>query len=342
LVARTASGGLVQTGAGLHLPATGLKWDVNGARLSDSIAKWTGSGKKAGYKPAKDTEQLVQVPASKAQTLEKSIKSAVQTLRLSDFLSGVTPQETQKQVERMYAKMDPNDLTQWKQKLAFMEPKSVKAQMKQINHFKNMLENKLSTTPEQDSPKAAKMRDELQELLMKKEALKKRISKEEDKELAKHGIVWHKKAKPGADASQYELSRLSRSEDSHATYTKWLASSAGGHRAATHHRGRQVAAVKPRITAGGYLDWNRKEAKRRELQAKSLVRLRARQARVQALSEQDNTHTRSFRRGRKESDADILQDAMQQDHPDIGASVYQRAAYKVNRWMGGGYVNVYG
>ena len=100
--------GLAQTGGGLALHAP--KWDLGG-RLSDQIKKWSqdGSGGEGarlkaagpGFVPAAGTQQLAQVGAGGAAALSHKIKTAVDTLRLSDFLTGVKPKTVHLQVQAL-------------------------------------------------------------------------------------------------------------------------------------------------------------------------------------------------------------------------------------------------
>jgi len=380
--------GLAQTGGGLALhPA---KWDLGG-RLSDQIKQWDGSGaglKAAGhgFVPAAGTQQLAQVGGRAA--LSQKIKTAVDTLRLSDFLTGVTPKAVQRQVQGLYQKMDPHDTTGWMSREERHRASPAQVQARRVKSYKSMLQRELSTTRDQDSPKAVQMRKELRALLKHKAAVKRSLNaamKKEMHHLSKH--VWTRRPAKNGDNNDYLIKQIASPEDRNANYAQWLQSAKRGSHGRRHRLG------SPRLSAGGQLEW------RRGVHAK----LRQKQARLQKLAEDDTAHSRmqalseddskvgaseiamrqilgkakkaahsyvDREEGEREeehkqaqvgrdfaaphqqlatkrsvgSNLDIVSDAEEGVAPqlDTPESIEQRAAYKVSRWMGGGYVDVYG
>jgi hypothetical protein len=388
--------GLAQTGGGLALHAP--HWDLGG-RLSDQIKKWSqdGSGGEGarlkaagpGFVPAAGTQQLAQVGAGGAAALSHKIKTAVDTLRLSDFLTGVKPKAVQRQVQALYEKMDPHDTTGWMSREQRDRASPAQVQARRVKDYKTMLQKALSTTRDQDSPKAIKMRKELRALLKHKAAVKRSLNAAMRNEM--HHVserVWTPRPAKNGDDADYLIKKIASPEDRHASYAQWLRSAKGG----SHGRRHRVGS--PRLTAGGQLEW------RRGVHAK----LQQKQARLQKLSEDDTAHSRmqalseddnkvgaseiAMRQilgkakkaahsyvdreeeegerkskeenkqaevgrdfaaphqqlAKKPSDLDIVSDAEEGVHPenDTPESIQQRAAYKVSRWMGGGYTDVYG
>jgi len=384
-----AAAGLQQTGAGLALH----KWDITSgrdARLSDQINHWDKSGaslKSAGpgFVPAKGTQQLVQVPGG---DLSKQIKTAVNTLRLSDFLTGVKSNVVQHQVQGLYQKMDPHDTTGWmsRQNLHRMSPAQVQA--RRVKTYKTMLQKELSTTPNQDSPKAKKARKELRELIQRKAALRQSVNAEMRKEMHHTSSkVWTRRAaRNGADDSDYLIHQIASPEDRHASYAKWLRSAKKG------GRGRHHTSGSPRLTAGGQLQWRKQvhaHLKQKQARLQKLSQDDTAHSRMQALSEDENkvgaseiamrqilgkakkaAHSyvdeeedqhdatkqaeagRDFAAPHQQlavkraaiSGMDVVSDAEEGVSPqnDTPESIRERAALKVSRWMGGGYVDVYG
>jgi hypothetical protein len=398
--------GLQQTGAGLHLSS--VKWDIGkgrDARLSDQVHSWDRStesladAKGPGFVPATDTQQLAEVKGG-ARSLSKQMKTAVDTLRLSDFLTGVKPKVVQNQVQALDQKMDPHDTTGWMTRENVHRESPRQVQARRVKSYESQLQRELSTTKNQDSPKAKKERRELRELLKRKAAVKRSLDAAMRKEMhhvSKH--VWTTRRVKAGDDADYLIHQIASPEDRHANYAKWLRSASGSKN--SHHRHTKEV-TKPHVTAGGQLVWHQNV--HRQLQVK--------QARLQALSEDDTTHSRlqalseddnsvgaseiamrqilgrakkaahtwadsedagdshpqqDMRAGRKVADAgselapphqqlaakqsgvaaalnadlsDVEEGVSpQQDTPE---SIRQRAAQKVSRWMGGGYVDVYG
>jgi hypothetical protein len=396
--------GLAQTGGGLALHTP--QWDLGG-RLSDQINKWSkdGSGGEGarlkaagpGFVPAAGTQQLAQVgaglgraAAGGAAALSHKIKTAVDTLRLSDFLTGLKPKAVQRQVQALYEKMDPHDTTGWMSREQRDRASPAQVQARRVKDYKTMLQKALSTTRDQDSPKAIRMRKELRALLKHKAAVKRSLNAAMRNEM--HHIstrVWTPRPAKNGDDADYLIKKIASPEDRHANYAQWLRSAKGG----SHVRRHRVGS--PRLSAGGQLEW------RRGVHAK----LQQKQARLQKLSEDDTAHSRmqvlseddskvgaseiamrqilgkakkaahSYVYGEEEkvgqrkskeenkqaevgrdfaaphqqlakkpSGLDIVSDAEEGVHPeyDTPESIQQRAAYKVSRWMGGGYTDVYG
>lgn len=375
--------GLQQTGGGLALAAH--KWDIapaqRDARLSDQIHAWDKSGvslKTVGFVPAEGTQSLAQVPGGQ---LSKKIKTAVNTLRLSDFLTGVKSNVVQQQVQGLYQKMDPHDTTGWMSRENLHRQSPAQVQARRVKTYKTILQKELSTTPNQDSPQAEQVRRELRELIKRKAAMRKSLNAEMAKEMHHTSSkLWTQRAaKNGADDSDYLIHQIASPEDRHANYAKWLRSAKNsGH-------GRHHSTGSPRLTANGQLQW-RKQVH---------VHLSRKQARLQTLS-QDSAHSRmqnlsesddkvgaseiNMRRilgnakkaahsyvtdrqdrnqahvGRdftaphqqlavkRAASSDIVSDAEKGVSPenDTPESIRERAENKVSRWMGGGYVDVYG
>lgn len=383
---------LQQTGGGLQLPAN--KWNIVGgrdARLADQISQWNkpASLKAAGqaFVPATGTQQLAQVPTESA--LSKQIKTAVNTLRLSDFLTGVKPAVVQTQVQALYQKMDPKDTTGWMSREHVHRQSPAQVQARRVKTYKSMLEKELSTTRSQDSPKAQKVRKELRQLLKRKAAVKRSLDAEMRKDIRHtNPHVWTPRAVRNGDDADYLIHQIASPQDRHASYAQWLRSAKAG------HHGRHHAVGKPRLSANGQLEWRKKvhtqlQQKQARLQALSQSDDTT-HSRLQALSEDDNkvgaseiamrqilgkakkaAHTwvndedeshdekkqaevgRDFaaphqalaiKRSANEMDSDVLSDAQEGVHPEVDTpeSIEKRAAYKVSRWMGGGYVDVYG
>jgi hypothetical protein len=333
-----APGGLVQTGMGLHVPAS--QWRTVGseadARLSDQIAGWDGKAK---------TQDLVQVSGLKGR-----IDSEVKALRLSDFLSGVSPGSTQQQIKRVYAKMDPANTLGWKGMIAWPKTAPSKArQVKQLNVYQQELNKELTTTKRMDSAKAQKVRSELSELLRRRHQLSDEIMSSEHGLKSSSQAIWTQRVKKfGDNMDNMTIKRLARSGDSKATYSSWLRSTlspaaAGKKLSPTAERALDKTirngAPLPRVTADGELQWNGgKHAKgargRHAHPATHHARLKA-HARMQALSE-----------GGAGGNDDSLIDEAEAPADDQQArrdeSLQQRANAKVSKWMGGGYVDVYG
>ncbi|KAJ1493685.1 hypothetical protein T484DRAFT_1928755 [Baffinella frigidus] len=344
-----APGGLVQTGMGLHVPAS--HWRIVGpeadARLSDQIAGWDGKAQTEDLAGKAQTEDLAQVSG-----LQARIGSEVKALRLSDFLSGVSPAETQHQIKKVYAKMDPANKLGWKGMIAWPKKAPSKArQVKQLSVYQTELENELTTTKRMDSAKAQKVRSELSELLRRRHQLSDEITSSEHglKKGSSHAI-WAHRVKRLGDADTV-MKRLARSGDSKATYSSWLSSTMSNPSSAVANQELSPKAERaldqrirhgaplPRITTTGELQWSGgKHAKggrgRRAHPATHHVRLKA-HARLQALSE-----------GGVGGDDDSLIDETEAGADDQKAardqSLQQRADAKVYKWMGGGYVDVYG
>ena len=253
--------GLVQIGAGLQFVAP--SWDVSSsskdARLADQIAKWSGS--KTKFKPATGTQKLTQVDdkATSQSKLKKELRSAENTLRLSDFLSGVPTVKEAKQIEALDSHMDPKDVTGWKKRLPDAENKKQEAKKvaKIIESRKKKLENELTTTKGLDSDSAKKIRNQLQLLLAKRAALKKMISSQSGSDLPHR--IWTSKDVKDGDADDDMISRLARKSDKSSTYVRWLKHAESPHKPkpikhTLHHQNL------PRITAGGYLEWGKSDA----------------------------------------------------------------------------------
>lgn len=381
--------GLQQTGGGLQLPAN--KWNIVGgrdARLADQISHWNkpASLKAAGpgFVPASGTQQLAQVPSESA--LSKQIETAVNTLRLSDFLTGVKPNVVQQQVQALYQKMDPKDTTGWMSREHVHRQSPAQVQARRVKTYKSMLQKELSTTTSQDSPKAQKVRKELRELLKRKAAVKRSLDAAMRKDMQHtNRHVWTPRAVRNGDDADYLIHQIASPQDRHASYDQWLRS------AKTGHHGRHHAVGKPRLSANGQLEWRRKvhaQLQQKQARLQALSEDDTAHSRLQALSEDDNkvgaseiamrqilgkakkaAHTwhdeeefneekkqaevgRDFaaphqvlaiKRSANEMDSD-LSGASEGVHPELDTpeSIQQRAAHKVSRWMGGGYVDVYG
>eukprot|EP00282_Hemiselmis_andersenii_P024198 CAMPEP_0172018786 /NCGR_PEP_ID=MMETSP1041-20130122/12287_1 /TAXON_ID=464988 /ORGANISM="Hemiselmis andersenii, Strain CCMP439" /LENGTH=247 /DNA_ID=CAMNT_0012673913 /DNA_START=9 /DNA_END=749 /DNA_ORIENTATION=+ len=207
--------GLRQGGDGLVLPIKAQAWDVSSGprdeRLADQVASWTRSGKGVALRvaPGSDTQQLAQVDSAVGgvATLKKKMRSAQQQLRLSNFLTGVSPAQTEKQVLKMDASMDPKDTTGWRE--AAQAAGSAKdaavvgnkkptkhEQLQEISEYRRMIQKSLSTTKSQDSDRAKQMRSELKQLLARRAALKAAVSREEDRVIKKGGRAWVGHVKP--------------------------------------------------------------------------------------------------------------------------------------------------
>jgi hypothetical protein len=392
LVAAAATpGGLAQTGAGLQLVQP---WDLHAAggrdaRLSDQIHAWGASGTKLkapgpGFVPATGTQELAQVGG--VASLSKKIRTAVDTLRLSDFLTGVKPKVAQKQVQGLYEKMDPRDTTGWMQREHVHRESPAQVQARRVKTYKTMLQHELSTTPDQDSAKAKRVRRQLRELIKRKAAVKRSLNAAMRKEMRNtNSHVWTHRAKDGDDAD-YLIHQIASPEDRHANYAEWLRSAKGGKRAP------QALAGRPHVSAGGQLEWRQRvhkglQEKQARLQKLSQDDADTAHSRMQALSEDDSkvgaseiamrqilgkakkaAHSyvsseeahkenkqaevgrdfaaphQQLAAKRAHSNLDIVSDAEEGVAPqlDTPESIRERAAYKVSRWMGGGYVDVYG
>lgn len=337
LEAAAQSAALVQTGKGLSLTAKVGKWDISSskgdARLSDQIAGWTKGKAELQSKPAAArTQELADTDLKPKPSLTQQMHTAADSLRLSDFLSGVTPETTQQQVESLYSKMDPKDVTGWKERDAAIDPKPTKkAQVKEISKFQSELQNQLSTTANMDSPHAQKVRSELKELLAKRAELKARI---QAKEARKQREVHARQISDDQDDDVLKV--LSRTEDSSSTYHKWLRDASAGSRGKEEQ---ERAVKKPVITAGGQLKWKQtgKSA------VKSAEQLKASQARLQTLAERARKKELEQKKPAGARNADLVEEAEEREEGGEHSmqSIQERAAYKVNRWMGGGYVPVY-
>jgi len=310
----------------------------------------------------------------------------VDTLRLSDFLTGVKPKVVQKQVQGLYQKMDPRDATGWMQREHVHRESPAQVQERRVKTYKTMLQRELSTTPDQDSAKAKRVRRQLRELIKRKAAVKRSLNAAMRKEMRNtNSHVWTHRAKDGDDAD-YLIHQIASPEDRHASYAEWLRSAKGGKRA------HQARTGHPHFSAGGQLEWRKtvhKELQQKQARLQKLTQDDADTAhsRMQALSEDDSkvgaseiamrqilgkakkaAHSYvSSQEVRKEnrqaevgrdfaaphqqlaskrvhSNLDIVSDAEEGVAPqmDTPESIRERAAYKVSRWMGGGYVDVYG
>ena len=377
--------GLEQGAAGLRLAAPQPRFDVvrgRDARLADQIAHWDGStAVAAGFVPAAGTEQLAQVPArsDRASALSRKIHTAVNSLRLADFLTGVKPKVTEAHVRALYAKMDPHDTTGWMGREHLQQASSAQAQRRRFKTYESLLHQELSTTKEQDSPQAQKVRRELRELIKRKAAVRRSINAQMRRELHHTSSrVWTSRAAARrGDSSDFLIRQIAQPEDQHASYTQWLRSAESG-------RSRRHGVWRPRVTAGGELDWRHKvhsqlETKHARLQKLSLIDTVP--SRLESLSESDDNvgaseiamreilggatkashryvdalpqaelakkkpkgvlavHQQLHSTPALATNTDLLTDAAVGVEPrhDSGESIQERAAYKVYRWMGGGY-----
>ena len=115
--------------------------------------------------------------SQKSQVIRNSLKEiilrAVNKLRLSNFLTGVSPEKIEEEVNAMYLKMDPSDSTHWKSNVAASPVKalSTKKQLKQISVYKQILEHELTTTTAADSASAKKLRQSLREFICMNEGM---------------------------------------------------------------------------------------------------------------------------------------------------------------------------
>jgi len=332
-----APGGLVQSGMGLKLPAA--HWRTGGAadsRLSDEIASWNGKAKKA-------------VPVQ-ASGLKGKIKSEVNALRLSDFLSGVSPKETEAQIKKIYAKDDPKDTLGWKGMIQWpKKPANKKVQVEQLNVYKKELQRELMHSRSTDSQHTQKVRSELSELLKRRHQLEDEIVDSEHG-LGRHAArrMWTRPARNVGGASRV-MDRLARPGDNKVTYASWLRSTLNGVHEAHHltakTKAKLDAAIRngaplPRVTAIGELQWDgAKHARGRSHQAAHHARLKAK-ARLQALSEGSDEGESVDNDDDAEIDDDVFgDDAVQAKKRE---SLQERADAKVYKWMGGGYVDIYG
>ena len=383
-VTELAALGLEQGGAGLRLAAPQPRFDVvrgRDARLADQIAHWDGStAAAAGFLPAAGTEQLAQVPAmDTASALSRKIHTAVNSLRLGDFLTGVKPKVTEAHVRALYAKMDPHDTTGWMGRVHLQQASSAQVQRRRFKTYESLLHQELSTTKDQDSPQAQKVRRELRELIKRKAAVRRSINAQMRRELHHTSSrVWTSRAAARrGDSSDFLIRQIAQPEDQHASYTQWL-------RSAESDRSRRHGVWRPRVTAGGELDWRRKvhsqlETKHARLQKLSLIDTVP--SRLESLSESDDNvgaseiamreilggaakaahryvdalpqaelaekkpkgvlavHQQLHSTPALATNTDLLTDAAVGVEPrhDSGESIQERAAYKVYRWMGGGY-----
>jgi hypothetical protein len=284
------------------------------------VARWTRSKSRhhAGeiLIAGEGTQQLAQV-SDAPQSLKHSMKVAAQQLRMSNFLSGVSPRTTEHEVLKMYHKMDPKDSTGWEEraKEGTEPPKKVtkKEQLKQIKHYKSFIEGELSTSPTEDSAKAKKMRSELKALLARRAALQKSINDEEDGVIAsgKHPKDWTRSVKPDPAENEDIINRLTRREDAKATFHSWIA----GQQAKAEGMTQDLSEE-----SGGYAEKQGKAGKKAS-----------------------SGGSKGGSKRVSEDDSDLIRSAEERygDHRDSMMSIEQRAAYKVNRWTGGGYVQVY-
>lgn len=201
----------------------------------------------------------------------------------------------------MYKGMDPSDSTRWKERSRadhMAAPSTKRQQLKDIHDFKSFLEGEMSTTPAQDSSKSRRMRTELKQLLAKREALRQSITAEEDSVIAsgKHPSDWHGAVKPDPAQSEDVIDRLTRREDSKATFHTW------------------IAGQEARVATKG---------------------------RTQDLSEGKEAMSSPAAGGGKNADLVKDAEAEQGQRKDSQDNIERRAAYKVSRWMGGGYIPVY-
>lgn len=387
--------GLVQGDKGLELSQPA--WDLHAAggrdaRLSDQIHAWDASNTNLkasgpGFVPATGTQELAQVQGK--PDLSKKIRTAVNTLRLSDFLTGVKPAAVQQQVQGLYEKMDPHDLTGWMQREHVHRESPTQIQARTVKTYRTMLQRELSTTPDQDSAKAKRVRKQLRELIKRKAAVKRSLNAAMREEMRKtDSHLWTHRAKDGDDAD-YLIHQIASPEDRHASYANWLRS-AKGNKHALH----RTQVKRARLSASGQLEWRRKVHKELQQKQARLQKLSeddsdAAHSRMQALSEDETkvgaseiamrqilgrakrkAHTYVDSEDKIESSAgkqaevgrdfaaphqqlatkhasrnvDIVSDAQEGVSPqlDTPESIRERAAYKVSRWMGGGYVDVYG
>ena len=268
------------------------------------VARWTRgrSTKKASEVliAEKGTQQLAQLSsgATELDRIKHKMRQASQQLRLSNFLTGVDAKETQKEVEKLYEGIDPTDETLWQERdqvWKHAKALSKKQQLKQIQKFKKILEGEMSTTPQQDSAKASKMRDDLKTLLAKRDKLEKSINDEED-QYTKAGEDHEdlRKVKPDPAETEDMINRLARKEDAHASFKSWI-----------NGQQRHSTAVR-----GGLQTLSQQGGKKGSGKNEDLIKA--------AAERYDSNSRRSDRE-----------------------SIDQKAAYKVSRWMGGGYVKVY-
>ena len=386
-------GGLAQTGSGLQLSQPA--WDLHAAggrdaRLSDQIHAWGSSGAKLkaagpGFVPATGTQELAQVEAKPG--LSKKMRTASNTLRLSDFLTGVKPKVVQQQVQGLYEKMDPHDTTGWMQREHVHRESPAQVQARTVKTYRTRLQRELSTTPNQDSAKAKKVRRQLRELIKRKAAVKRSLNAAMRKEMSHtNSRVWTRRVKDGDDAD-YLIHQIASPQDRHASYANWLRSTKGN-----KHARRRTVRRAPHLSAGGELEWRKRvhkelQQKQARLQKLSQDDSDVAHSRMQALSEDDekvgaseiamrqilgkakraahsDVDSQNDRTGgrqaevgrdfaaphqqlatkRANSNVDIVSDAEEGVSPqmDTPESIRERAAYKVSRWMGGGYVDVYG
>lgn len=271
----------------------------------------------------KGTQQLAQV--SEAHSLRHSMKVASQQLRMSNFLSGVSPRTTEHEVLKMYHKMDPKDTTGWQERAkdGGEPPKKAtkKEQLKQIKHYKNFIEGELSTSPTEDSAKAKKMRSELKALLARRAALQKSISDEEDRVIlsGKHPRDWHGSVKPDPAESEDIINRLTRREDAKATFHSWI----------TGQEASEIA------SKGMTQDLSEGDSGDAEKQGKAGSKV--------SVGKAKGDKAKGSKRV-QEDDSDLIRSAEERygvHGEESMQSIEQRAAYKVNRWTGGGYVQVY-
>eukprot|EP00960_Hanusia_phi_P032790 750076-Hanusia_phi.AAC.2 len=331
--------GLVQSGSGLQFVPQ--SWDVSSspkdARLADQIAHWSGS--KTKFKPATGTQKLAQVDSKvpSKDKLKKEITSAENTLRLSDFLSGVPAAKEEKQIKALDSHMDPKDVTGWKERLpdAQNKKKEAKAVAKIIETRQKKLENELTTTKDLDSDSAKKIRNQLQLLLAKRAALKKMISSQSGSDLPQK--IWTSKHIKDGDADDDMISRLARKSDKSSTYAGWLKHAETPHKpTAVKHALHQQNL--PRITAGGYLQWGKADSGKQHQESSHAAHHAVKKARTQSLASEDESDKKEAKHpaGKKQKAlkkgaadySDLIKAATVDPATDTWQSIQQRAAYK--------------
>jgi hypothetical protein len=388
-----SSSGLQQTGAGMQLASH--PYDVAAspadARLADQIHEWDQKDARLkaaapGYIPATGTQQLAQVPASTG-SLSTRIKSAVNSLRLGDFLTGVKPYVEEAQVQSLYAKMDPKDTTGWmsRENLIRESPARVQARLLRAKRLK--MRKVMSTTKNEDSPQQEQVRRALRKEIQRKASTRKPVSTLAALQSTSKRF-WTQRSRHNFDVNDLLIHQLASPEDRDASYAAWLSRTKG-----KDSRARNRAVGMPRVTAGGQLAWRSKvhtKLHQKHARLQKLAEDDTAPSHMQQLSEEDNklgaseitmreilgnarraAHANAARQ-RAHADRNKMQGEKMQGARDFAVSHHQqlaskpaisnsdlvsdatgrtgdseesireRAAYKVSRWMGGGYVDVYG
>mmetsp|Transcript_14423 Transcript_14423/g.39404 ORF Transcript_14423/g.39404 Transcript_14423/m.39404 type:complete len:228 (-) Transcript_14423:57-740(-) len=151
-------------------------------------------------------------------------------IQLSDFLSGISPSQTQREILEVYKKIDPHDETGWMQTIS--RAKSTQAPEQATRQSKGRIGNLL-------------VKENMSDLLQQRAALLAKIRAQNTKFYSRRT----KELSTGTP-DQPVLTRLARTADIKANYQNWLRTDATSLKQSVRR-----PQFRPHISASGMLTW---------------------------------------------------------------------------------------